>query len=271
MKRLLNFLCIICLMTATAAHADYAWKYPALADKYTHDSGVVTLTESDDNSRTYTVKKTQTTSSRPLYLSGNTASPLPANHKYFMKLKLKSNFTQTPYLRYPINGNYDNLNLKSYQRNEWSTGAKIVTPTQAWQINSTDFGILPATNGYVQGETITVEKDGFVKIFDLTEIFGAGNEPTTVTQAEELLLDIPKITIATTKYTEDAFANLVTTLESAINKVTNIVDTTVQQATEIGELAQTKQDRPETDCPAGRKCLLIMGADNKPHWYLIQE
>ena len=79
------------------------------------------------------------------------------------------------------------------------------------------------------------------------------------------------IKIATTKYTEDAFAGLVATLNSAIDKVTNIVDDTVQQATEIGVLAETKQDRPDTDCPAGRKCLLIMGADNKPHWYLIQE
>ena len=80
-----------------------------------------------------------------------------------------------------------------------------------------------------------------------------------------------QIKIATTKYTEDAFAGLMTTLNDAIDMVTNIVNDTVQQATEIGVLAETKQDRPTDDCPAGRKCLLIMGADNKPHWYLIQE
>ena len=96
---------------------------------------------------------------------------------------------------------------------------------------------------------------------------------TMLTNGQELITESISsgIKIATTKYTEEAFAGLVTTLNEAIDKVTNIVNDTVQQATEIGVLAETKQDRPETDCPAGRKCLLIMGADNKPHWYLIQE
>lgn len=271
LKHFFKFLLVVfcTLLLFAPVYADYAWKYPSLVGPYSYDSNLLSHTSADETTNTYTIKTTQTTSSRGLYL--NKQITLPANHKYFMKVKLKSNYTNQPYLLFPINGGYDNLNLSNYQKNEWSTGAKIVVPTQDWQPTGSNFGILPVNNNIIEGETITVEKDGFVVIFDLTELFGAGNEPATVAAAEQLLLDIPQIKIATTKYLDTEFAPLKTNLTNAIAIVNTVVTNTISQAEQIGELQTQKQTRPadDSECPAGKQCLLVTDTSGAPHWYEI--
>ena len=254
------------------ADTQYAWKYTPLAIKYTITPSLLELTESGEDFNTYTVKTTTTSAQRGLYVTNG--ETVPANHKYFVKLKLKSNYTQTPYLRYSIDGSYSNLNLENYVPNEWSTGIAIITPTNNWTIGGSQFGILPASNRYIAGETITVDKNGFLTVFDLTEIFGAGNEPSTAAKAEQLLLDIPEIKIATTAYNAARFNPVKTDLDSAVATIREIVTKTINQTAAIASLQADKQTRPEDACPAGKKCLLVETEENGvivPHWFPIIE
>jgi len=265
------FMAIMPLFHAVA-DTQYAWKYTPLALKYTITPNLLELTESGEDFNTYTVKKTTTTTDRGLYVTNG--ETVPANHKYFVKLKLKSNYTQRPFLRYPIDGSYRSLGLQNYVPNEWSTGIAIITPTTNWTIDGSNFGILPAGNEYFAGETITVDKNGFLTVFDLTEIFGAGNEPSTAAKAEQLLLDIPEIKIATTAYNTARFSPVVTELNDTIATIRDVVTNTINQTAAIASLQADKQTRPDDACPAGKKCLLVETEENGvivPHWFPIIE
>ena len=264
------FLIIVAMFIGVSANADdntqHVWKYTPIATEY-DNTGLVELTESDENFNTYTVTQTTTSPSRCLYV--RTENPLPANHKYFVNIKFKSNFA-APYFRFAIDGDYANIrDNDAYKPNEWLNLYKILTPTQDLQFTGTTNGIMSYANKYVAGETITIDKNGFLTMFDLTKIFGAGNEPTTVAAAIQALSIDTTIKIATTKYSKAQFAPVENDLNDAVAAVDTVVTQTMTQAQAIDQIATSKQTRPDETCPVGKNCLLVEDEQGVPHWYVI--
>ena len=136
------------------------------------------------------------------------------------------------------------------------------------------------------------------QIFDLTEMFGAGNEPSladaqTMIEQHATSLGItsvngyyeynpgtqisycaPSIKIATTAYNTARFNPVQTDLNSAVATIREIVTKTINQTAAIASLQADKQTRPEDACPVGKKCLLVETEENGvivPHWFPIIE
>ncbi len=263
---------VACMFILNVAHADNTWKYTPIPIRYYADDSLVELTESDENFNTYTVKTTITTPNRLLYVK--TENSLPANHKYFLNFRFKSNFTHRPYFRCSFDGGttYESF-WYSYtcQSNTWCNLSTIKTPQQDWRFVNVTNGILPLENTYTAGETITIDKNGFLTVFDLTEIFGAGNEPATAADAERALSIDTTIKIATTRYNEEQFEPVETRLDAAVAAVDTVVTQTMSQAQAIDTIATTKQTRPDEGCPPFKKCLLVEDEDGTPHWYEIYD
>ena len=134
------------------------------------------------------------------------------------------------------------------------------------------------------------------QIFDLTAMFGAGNELTTVEAAETAIAQRARelgisatngyyeyhasenvsycrhpIKIATTAYNSARFSPVVTELNDTIATIRDVVTNTINQTKAIADLQATKQTRPDSECPAGKKCLLVEDVNGVPHWYEIIE
>jgi hypothetical protein len=122
--------------------------------------------------RKYIIKNTVTSSNRFIYTAGTT---IPTDHKAAIYIKFKSNFTQRPYLRYAkASGSYASLLPSNYIANEW---CEIKGISQGFLPGGAS-GILPYSNGYVANEYFSLPKEGGFMIFDLTLMFGSGNEPS---------------------------------------------------------------------------------------------
>ena len=82
------------------------------------------------------------------------------------------------------------------------------------------------------------------------------------------------IKIATTAYNTAQFNPVVTDLNTTIATIREIVTKTINQTAAIASLQADKQTRPDEQCPAGKKCLLVETEENGvivPHWYPIIE
>ena len=79
------------------------------------------------------------------------------------------------------------------------------------------------------------------------------------------------IKIATTAYNSARFSPVVTELNDTIATIRSVVTNTINQTKAIADLQATKQTRPDENCPAGKKCLLVEDNDGTPHWYEIIE
>ena len=79
------------------------------------------------------------------------------------------------------------------------------------------------------------------------------------------------IRIATTTYNTAQFNPVVTDLNSTIATIRSVVTNTINQTKAIADLQAKKQTRPDEQCPAGKKCLLVEDNDGVPHWYEIIE
>ena len=82
------------------------------------------------------------------------------------------------------------------------------------------------------------------------------------------------IKIATTAYNTAQFNPVVTDLNSTIATIRSVVTNTINQTKAIADLQAKKQTRPDEQCPAGKKCLLVETEENGvivPHWYEIIE
>ena len=82
------------------------------------------------------------------------------------------------------------------------------------------------------------------------------------------------IKIATTAYNNAQFNPVVTDLNSTIATIRDVVTNTINQTKAIADLQAKKQTRPDEQCPAGKKCLLVETEENGvivPHWYPIIE
>jgi len=80
-----------------------------------------------------------------------------------------------------------------------------------------------------------------------------------------------QIRIATTAYNSARFSPVVTELNTTIATIRSVVTNTINQTKAIADLQATKQTRPNEQCPAGKKCLLVEDNDGTPHWYEIIE
>ena len=130
--------------------------------------------------RKFVVNTTTTSTTRCVYTAGQTIS---SDHKVFLRIQFKSNFTNRPFFRYSSGGNYYSATPTSYVTDQWCEIVKIIdglTP-------GSSSGILPNNNNYIQGEYFSLPKDGGFIAIDLTLMFGAGNEPTL----EEMLIMFP--------------------------------------------------------------------------------
>jgi hypothetical protein len=79
------------------------------------------------------------------------------------------------------------------------------------------------------------------------------------------------IKIATTAYNTAQFSPVMTDLNSTIATIRDVVTNTINQTKAIADLQAKKQTRPDEQCPAGKKCLLVEDNDGVPHWYEIIE
>ncbi len=80
-----------------------------------------------------------------------------------------------------------------------------------------------------------------------------------------------QIKIATTAYNSARFSPVVTELNDTIATIRDVVTNTINQTAAIADLQTTKQTRPDENCPAGKKCLLVEDDAGQPHWYEIIE
>jgi hypothetical protein len=79
------------------------------------------------------------------------------------------------------------------------------------------------------------------------------------------------IKIATTAYNTAQFNPVVTDLNTTIATIRSVVTNTINQTKAIADLQAKKQTRPDEQCPAGKKCLLVEDNNGTPHWYEIIE
>ena len=77
------------------------------------------------------------------------------------------------------------------------------------------------------------------------------------------------IKIATKAYNDSEFESVQTALSNARTTVSSVVSNTISQSSSIGTLSTSKQNRPTTDCPDYRQCMLVQDANNQPQWFPI--
>ncbi|MCQ2580573.1 MAG: hypothetical protein MJ164_00150 [Alphaproteobacteria bacterium] len=82
---------------------------------------------------------------------------------------------------------------------------------------------------------------------------------------------VAEIKIATTKMVDEEFAAAEAKLATTVQTIESVVSRTITQTGQIATLQETKQTRPDENCPANMKCLLVQDEDGTPHWYPIIE
>ncbi len=111
------------------------------------------------------------------------------------------------------------------------------------------------------------DNDGVIGMYDMVNNEFYTNQGTgTFTAGPEV-----SIRIATTAYNSARFSPVVTELNDTIATIRSVVTNTINQTKAIADLQATKQTRPNENCPAGKKCLLVEDNDGMPHWYEIIE
>ena len=99
-----------------------------------------------------------------------------AGHKYLTFMDVKTPRNTTGGRLYPV-GNLYKQGI-SITANTWTTLSALVTEANDSQLGKTQFFLgYSADDGFVEGDTFEIRN---VNTFDLTQMFGAGNEPATV-------------------------------------------------------------------------------------------
>ncbi len=107
--------------------------------------------------------------------------------------------------------------------------------------------------------------DVFANILDTVQI----EQGSTATEYVPFCAN--QIKIATTAYNTARFSPVVTELNDTIATIRSVVTNTINQTAAIADLQANKQTRPDEQCPAGKKCLLVEDDAGQPHWYEIIE
>ena len=79
------------------------------------------------------------------------------------------------------------------------------------------------------------------------------------------------IKIATTNYVTREFAPVQTLLTQTNTTITNTITQSNTNTASIATLAAQKQNRPNSDCPIYRSCLLVKDAGGNDRWYEIMD
>ena len=77
------------------------------------------------------------------------------------------------------------------------------------------------------------------------------------------------IKIATTNYVTQEFAPVQTLLTQTNTTITNTITQSNTNTASIATLAAQKQNTPATNCPTGKKCLLVKDINGNDNWYPI--
>ena len=77
------------------------------------------------------------------------------------------------------------------------------------------------------------------------------------------------IKIATTNYVTREFAPVQTLLTQTNTTITNTITQSNTNTASIATLAAQKQNTPATNCPTGKKCLLVKDINGNDNWYPI--
>ncbi len=169
----------------------------------------------------------------------------------------------------------------------WSSKhTDFISPgTYTITVNGTANGIDNiAIRGY-DGSNISVLRrgNGTFTITKPTQIWIFTASPEVIAGITEIMLEqgdtatayvpycAPDIKIATTAYNTARFSPVVTELNDTIATIRSVVTNTINQTKAIADLQATKQTRPDEQCPAGKKCLLVEDDAGQPHWYEIIE
>ena len=124
------------------------------------------------------------------------------------------------------------------------------------------------TTESVTGQTMTTapvnNRTGGVTGMTITTLLSSGASVVTTIATNA-------IKIATTAYNTARFSPVVNDLNDTIATIRDVVTNTINQTKAIADLQATKQTRPDENCPAGKKCLLVEDNDGTPHWYEIIE
>ena len=127
------------------------------------------------------------------------------------------------------------------------------------------------TTESVAGQTMTTapvdNRTGGVTGMTITTLLSSGASVVTTIAANA-------IKIATTAYNTARFSPVVNDLNTTIATIRDIVTNTINQTAAIASLQADKQTRPDEQCPAGKKCLLVETEENGvivPHWFPIIE
>ena len=168
-------------------------------------------------------------------------------------------------------------------------GVTIATSTQGTALPSdASLGIFAKGDGngkiIARIYSVNVKKDGtlirnFVPAKDSSGVIGmydtVNNRFFTNTGTGTFIAGpVAGIRIATTAYNTTQFNPVVTDLNTTIATIRDVVTNTINQTKAIADLQAKKQTRPDEQCPAGKKCLLVETEENGvivPHWYEIIE
>ncbi|MBP9999689.1 MAG: hypothetical protein KBT14_03300 [Proteobacteria bacterium] len=115
---------------------------------------------------------------------------------------------------------------------------------------------------------IQMEKGSTVTSYEPYPFYTNAGTGTFIAGPEK---SITNIQIATTKFVDDEFKAAEDQLATTVQTIENVVSRTIAQTGQIQILQDTKQTRPDENCPANMKCLLVQDEDGTPHWYPIIE
>ena len=142
---------------------------------YSEAYGTCTFSENDN---TYTIKKTAYNSANAYPYGLTFTTTFVESHKYFLMYDFKSTVVERTFWQWPGYGGSGDRTLGAYNNvGEWKTYTDILTATNT----STDLLILKQMN--TQAEETRLYRN--VQLYDLTEVYGVGNEPSSVEQVIE--------------------------------------------------------------------------------------
>ncbi|MBQ7244877.1 MAG: hypothetical protein IJS34_00700 [Alphaproteobacteria bacterium] len=190
----------------------------------------------------------------------------PDTNKHTFLLKNKSIYIDN--LDTPIAESY--LSCSSQTKTMFLFGANfggnLYTPSKAKIFSA----VIKDNNSLVRNLIPAKSPTGVVGMYDTV----SGNFFTNAGTGEFIagpVIPEQQIRIATTAYNSARFSPVVTELNDTIATIRSVVTNTINQTKAIADLQATKQTRPDENCPAGKKCLLVEDNAGQPHWYEIIE
>jgi len=169
-----------------------------------------------------------------------------------------SSITSNKSIWFKMSAAQDTTAFKAFLADQYAAGTPVIVV----------YPLATETTESVAGQTMTTapvnNRTGGVTGMTITTLLSSGASVVTTIAANA-------IKIATTAYNSARFSPVVTELNNTIATIRSVVTNTINQTAAIADLQATKQTRPDENCPAGKKCLLVEDNDGQPHWYEIIE